>query len=272
MFGIDDMIGSLVGGAIKMFSNKQENEYAQENAAQQQVWNQQAQAQSQAFNAQQAQLGREFAAGQQSKAEDFNSVQAALNRSFQETMSSSAYQRSVADMRAAGINPMVAAFKGGASTPGGDSGSISPASSGTASSSALPGARTDARASLLSGVISSAGEAARLKPTLDNLKSQNALTNAAEARERTTADVNRATERLVREQTKTEAEKAANVREDTRQKSDSRYEIGVPFGGHFNPVAYGKAFMNWYDGLGADVTSNSANALKLNVNPAKGGY
>jgi len=55
----------------------------------------------------------------QEKTNAANSAQSAAQMDFQERMSSTSYQRAVADMQKAGLNPMLAYSQGGATTPGG---------------------------------------------------------------------------------------------------------------------------------------------------------
>lgn len=74
---------------------------------------------------------------------------------FQAKMSGTAYRRSMSDMRAAGLNPILAYSKGGASTPGG----------------------AGFTASDLAGSVSSAMQARRAKAEIQNIKANTRKTD-----------------------------------------------------------------------------------------------
>lgn len=61
-------------------------------------------------------------------ANEANLAESALNRSFQERMSNTAYQRGMEDMKKAGLNPTLAYMQGGASTPSGSTATVVPES------------------------------------------------------------------------------------------------------------------------------------------------
>lgn len=93
----------------------------------------------------------------QSSANKSNEKLAREQMRFQEQMSSTAYQRSMADMEKAGLNPILAGMQGGASTPGGASANMQ---------------------NTLGDSVSTALEYRRAKAEFDNLTSQNKNLNA----------------------------------------------------------------------------------------------
>jgi len=118
---------------------------------------------------------RAFQQASAREAMDFSSAQAQKQMDFQERMSNSAYQRATADMKKAGLNPILMANQSGASTPSGASGSGSSASGSQASYTA---ARLE---NTLTGFATAAKEIQDLRAgseAIRNLRAQRGKTEA----------------------------------------------------------------------------------------------
>lgn len=169
--------GFGIGTALDLGMNFLQMEKADDRQSDAQGFNAAEAEKNRAFNSSEASAQREWSAQQAAITRDFNAQEAERQRQYGWDTRRSAYQDAVADLKAAGLNPMLALRQGAAQPAGGMASSSGPsgatasgtaASSGISSSGLLP----------LSGSIATASQIAVNEASADKIRADTDKTKA----------------------------------------------------------------------------------------------